>query len=233
MENLSEEFSIIEKEFKNVDKEAITEIVISSLEELMYTVQDFPNEAKIGIMITGSRLGVSGDGVVSEEEKKLICEVYRRFCAKDKINEIIDIIGTEIEDSDYERARKVTELGTDTAMAFLRYVLGFAYIDGMIESDIAEKLDKIFEKTIADSINRAKPLCQHFTMYGFEAEIANWFESLNELGEPVQTLQSILDHYPNKNKNEVQKALNRLVNKDVLNTFDCCGSPMYLLADKE
>lgn len=208
-------FANIENKFEFADEEAITATALSSLGELFDAMGDnFEDNAKFGTMVIGAKLGVAGDGVINAQEKALINEVFGKVW-NGSMDDIYDMVGADIEESDYNMVQMLTQLGNTVAMPFLYYVLSFAYIDGEIEDDVAERLDGLFGMNLlADFIQSGQEEvpAPKIRLTGLEADIVKWFQSDDQL----RPLNDIVAHFPDKSRSEVQKALDSLVDKGVL-----------------
>lgn len=86
---------------------------------------------------------MAGDGIINAQEKELIDEVFGRIC-ESPMEQIYDMVGAEIEESDYSVVESFIKIGNIVAISFLYYVLSFAYIDGIIEDNVDERLDNLF-----------------------------------------------------------------------------------------
>lgn len=212
-------FANIENKFEFADKEEITATAFSSLGEIIEALEGkdgFGDKFLFAIMILGAKLGVAGDGIINDQEKELIEEVFGRIW-NGSIDEIYELIGTEIEDSDYTLVEVLTQLGNVVAMPFLNYVLSFAYIDGEIEDDVAERLDNLFGMNLMvdffqSGLEEVPTPKIRIKFSEFEVEIVKWFQS----DDQVRPFDDIAAHFPEKSRDEVQKVLDSLVDKSVL-----------------
>ena len=215
MGNRSNMFANIENRFEFADKETITATAINSLRHMFDEMEDeFEDNIKFGTMVLGAKLGVAGDGVINAQEKELINEVFSKVW-NGSMDDIYNMLGSDIEDNEYNMVRKLTQLGNDIAMPFLYFVLSFAYIDGEIEDDVAERLDGLFGMNLlADFIQSGQEVvpAPKIRLTGLEADIVKWFQS----DDQARPLNDIVAHFSGKSRGEVQKALDSLVDKGVL-----------------
>jgi hypothetical protein len=230
-------FANLENQFKHASKEELVSTAVGSALELHKALDNGDNGGKTAFMflIIGTRIGVSGDGVINSDEKALIEEVFGKLWQGD-MSTIYDMIGTKSSEGDYEIVSDIVKLGNHIAMPFLRYILSFAYIDGVLEDEVAEKLDSLFgvnflaDFTLSGSAEVPTPKVD---LTDFEAELVGWFQKDGGL----KPLKDIVAQFPGKTKTEVQKALDSLVGKGVLcggaNFADFLGGSLYGLTHCE
>ena len=191
-------FANIENKFAFASEEEIIETALSSMGELIGELSSFDDKIKFYIVILGAKLGVAGDGKINDKEKMLIDTVLDQIWNGDK-EEIYKLVGEALEDSDYGFVENLIQLGNSVAMPLLYYILSFAYIDGVFEDDVAEKLDSLFGMTLMmdffDSDMEEIPT-QKNKLTGFEAEIVAWFQSDDRL----RSLKKIQTHFFNNFK---------------------------------
>ena len=207
-------FANIENKFEFAEKEVIVATALSSLGELFEAIDQMEDQVKFGIMVIGAKLGVAGDGVLNSQEKELIDEVFGRIW-NGSMEEIYDMVGADIQESDYDLVQNITQLGNPVAMPFLYYTLSFAYIDGEIEDDVAERLDGLFGMNLLVDFMQSgeeEVPAPKIRLTGLEAEIVSWFQEDDTL-HPLKDIQA---HFSSKSKAEVQKALDSLVDKGIL-----------------
>lgn len=207
-------FANIENKFEFAEKEEIVATALSSLGELFEAIDQMEDQVKFGIMVIGAKLGVAGDGVLNSQEKELIDEVFGRIW-NGSMEEIYDMVGADIQESDYDLVQNITQLGNPVAMPFLYYTLSFAYIDGEIEDDVAERLDGLFGMNLLVDFMQSgeeEVPAPKIRLTGLEAEIVSWFQEDDTL-HPLKDIQA---HFSSKSKAEVQKALDSLVDKGIL-----------------
>ena len=150
-------FASIEKKFKSAEQDTIVKVALASLEDFFKAfeaVRQLEENFKFGTMVVGARLGVAGDRVVNSQEKELIDEVFGRVW-KGPMEEIYDMVGADIQEGDYEIVKVITRVGNSVAMPYLYYILSFAYIDGKIEDDVAERLESLFSASLLAEISQS------------------------------------------------------------------------------
>lgn len=207
-------FANIENKFEFAEKDEIVGTALSSLGELYEALGSMEDRLKFGIMVIGAKLGVAGDGVLNQQEKELIDEVFGLIWNR-SMDEIYQMVGADIGDDDYNAVEMLTNLGNAVAMPFLYFALSFAYIDGTIEDDVAERLDGLFGiNLLADFIESGQEEvpAPKIRLTGLEAEIVSWFEE----DEDLHPLKEIQAHFAGKSDSEIQEALDSLVEKGIL-----------------
>ena len=207
-------FANIENKFQFASKEEIIVTALDSLSDLLSSLDSFNNQAKFSLMVVGAKLGVAGDGKINDAEKELIDDIFGRVW-KGSMADIYQVVGTPIEENDYSMVKMLTQMGNQVAIPFLHYILSFAYIDEVLEDDVAEKLDELFGMNLmveffnSDLEDVPAPKIK---LVGLEAEIVSWFQSDDQL-HPLKNIQA---HFSNKSKTEVKAALDSLCEKGIL-----------------
>ncbi len=224
-------FANIENKFEFATKDEIVNTALSSISDFLTELDQIglnDDETKLGIMVIGAKLGVSGDGIINNQEKMLIDNVFGRII-KGSLNNIYDMIDSSITEADYDLIATVIQAGNQIAIPLLYYILSFAYIDGKIEDKVAERLDSIFGMSLlVDFIQSGaeEVPAPQIRLTGFEAEIVSWFKQ-NDTLHPLDEIQA---HFYTKSKNEVKKTLDSLVDKGILYGGDNIIYCMYGLA---
>lgn len=207
-------FANIENEFENATKEQIMATAVYKFGEILQAASGFDANSLFAIQVLGAKLGVAGDGKINDQEKELIDDVFSRSY-QGPIEEVYELVGAEIKESDYKAVEMLTKLGNPVAMPFLYYVLSFAYIDGVIEDEVAERLDSIFGMNLlADFfMSGAEEVPPQKAKHdGLEEKIVQWFQSDNQL----RPLDDIVAHFSGHSKEEVKSTLDALVDKGIL-----------------
>ena len=221
-------FANIENKFEFLEKSKITKIALGALGEFMEALEEKDNQVIFGIMILGAKLGVAGDGILNRQEKELIDAVFGRFW-NGSMDEIYEMVNVEIEEKDYNMVEMLTQLGNSFSIPFLYYILSFAYIDGVIEDDVAERLDRLFGMTLLtdfiQSDEKEVTTTRKVQLTDLEAEIVHWFQE-EDTGYPLKNIQA---HFSDRSKKEVQKALDGLVDKGIIWGGDNIIENMYFL----
>lgn len=154
----SEQFGDLENQFKLASKEELVEIATTSARKIIEAFSDGDQGEQISLMLLvfGAKLGLVGDGVINEQERELVNQVFEPLADGD-LSSVYDMIGNEIEESDYELVRVLTEMGNEVVMPFLSFILSFAYIDRVLEDEVAKRLDVLFGlHLLVDSMQNEK-----------------------------------------------------------------------------
>lgn len=216
MYSRSNMFANLENEFEFASKYEVEQKAKESVVLLIRALKDLGVNDKVifGTLIQAISLGTLGDGRISDEEEELIVGAFSPFYNGTRA-ELMELFGEEIDESIYENARLIDKLGPNVALPFLRVVLGFAYIDGVFEDDVAKKLDGIFGMSLlaaffasgAEEVPKPK-----IRLTGLEAEIVQWFRE----DDTLHSLDDIQSHFYGCSKVEVKRALDSLCDKGVL-----------------
>lgn len=158
----------IDKQFKRVTKDELIEKALDSARKIIEAFRDNNQgmELSLRLLVFGAKLGLAGDGVINEAEREFISRVFGPIVDGDVLD-VYDRIGNEIDESDYELVRVLTEKGNDVVMPFLHFILSFAYIDQTLEEEVAKRLEvlfglNVFAEVIQDdqegvSLSKAQP----------------------------------------------------------------------------
>lgn len=207
-------FANVENVFEFAEKDIIEKIAITALKELAEALDPAGAEVQFAYTILGAKLGVAGDGVLNAQEKALIDKVFGIIWKK-PIEEIYEMVEGPINESDYDAVKLLAGFGNHVAKPFLYYTLSFAYIDGKIEDDVASRLDEIYGlNLLADFMQSGQENvpAPKVRLTGLEAEIVCWLREEDEM----YTMQDIKENFSEYPPSEVQRAVNKLVRKDIL-----------------
>lgn len=221
-------FANIENKFQGASEDEIIGTALASLNDMISELSSFDGKAKFIIAIIGAKLGVSGDGEINDKEKMLLNTVFENIW-NGPMDDIYKLVDSPIEEKDYELVQQLTQLGNDVVMPFLYYILSFAYIDGVFEDNVAEKLDGLFGMNLlADFFESGleEVPAPGIKLTGLEAEIAEWFQSDDEL----RKFEDIQSHFPCESAEDLKDALDSLCDKGVLYNVDSFVGSMYGLA---
>ncbi len=207
-------FVYLENEFELAEAEDIVATAIAAIEELVGTLPSFDDKTKFAIAVTGAKLGVSGDGQINAKEKMLIDTVFGQFW-KGSMEQVYELLGAAIAESDYELVKSVIQMGDRAVFQLLRWILRFAYIDEVLEDEIANKLDGLFGMPLmriffASGMKDVPP--RRVKVTPLEAEIVKWFQTHDKL----VPLLDIRIHFSDSSKEEVKAALDNLCAKGIL-----------------
>ena len=227
MKHRSNMFSNIESKFKNATKQEIINTALDSSIDFIEAVPAIENTAKYQAMVVLTRLGVYGDGIISLHEEKLIDLVFGPLWIGPK-EELYEMIAIPIEEADYKLVELFMGLSKKAAIPMLQFILSFAYIDGVIEDDVAERLDSLFGMSLLDSFvqsgHEEVPVTTAVT--SLEDDIVSWFSKDNAMHK----LSDIQSQFSERSHDEIQEALDSLVDKGILIGGPNIVGNMYFLA---
>lgn len=221
-------FANIEDKFRSADKEKIFKVALASIRDFFdafEAIEQLEDNYKFGTMVVGARIGVAGGGRLNSQEKELIDEIFGRVW-KGSMEEVYEMVGANIRDDDYEMVKGITMSGNAVAMPYLYYILSFAYIDGKIEDGIAERLESLFSSNLLAGFFQSgmeEVTAQKIGLSGLEGEIVRWYKEDDKL----RPLNEIQEHFSNRSIDEVQAALDSLVEKDILMCAETIVGKMY------
>ncbi len=221
-------FANIEDKFRSADKEKIFKVALASIRDFFDAfdaIEQLEDNYKFGTMVVGARIGVAGGGRLNSQEKELIDEIFGRVW-KGSMEEIYEKVGADIRDDDYEMVKGITQVGNAVAMPYLYYILSFAYIDGKIEDGIAERLESLFSANLLAGFFQSgmeEVPAQKIGLSGLEGEIVRWYKEDDKL----RPLNEIQEHFSSRSDDEVQAALDSLVEKDILMCAETIVGKMY------
>ena len=203
-------FRNLEKEFQFASKEALVDMALESVVELSVGCKEagFGDDIFKNFMLLGVKMSVARQGALNNDEKYIIDEVFGKLIAGG-LDTIYEIANEESGESDYEMLERILEVGDVVAMPLLYLILAFAYIDGTIEDDFAERLDRIYNLTM------------HLTE--LESDVVEWFEAY----EGLHTLVEIVARFKGVKESELRNAIDNLIDRGVLFSCDTITGPKY------
>lgn len=207
-------FTNEEYRFKYASESELIDLANQYFQELLADMSIIPNESKVGILVLGAQLGVAGDQKLDPREKRMIESIFGKF-VNSGMETMLELVMQEITDKTYQLLQIILKIGHRFAIPFLRYILCFAYADGVFEDSVADKLDGMFGMSLlvefANSGEENVPAPQ-ITLTGLEAEIVRWFGQEDQL----RSVNDIHAHFSHKSKTEVDAALESLCEKNIL-----------------
>lgn len=221
-------FAQVENKFKFATESEITDIAFLSLDELIEVIPDEEIKVKFTMILLGAKLGVAGREKITEKEKRLVDKIFGRIY-NGPMEKVYDSLNGAITEKDYDLVRSFILLYSQAALPYLHFILSFAYVDDVFEDDVAERLDGIFGFSLMTALftgDLDEENTPQIQLVGIEAEIAQWFQSHDELKQ----LRDIQAHFSHKSKIEVKTALEHLCEKGVLYSIDTFAGNMYGLA---
>lgn len=227
-------FANIENKFKFASKDEITATAIDSASKLIKPLYNPSNPTTfVMTLIVGAKLGAFGDEIINDEEKELIDAVFGNLFGN-AMDSIYLGIKTKIEDRDYNVVEAVTKGGYEVSMAYLGFILSFAYIDGSFEDSVAEHLDNIFGMTLlTDFIMSGKQQVPtpEIEITKLQAELIDWFKS-ERSNRVLIPFDDVAKHFPNYPRDEVKNAMDDLLQIGIMNGGDNVINCMYSLEDE-
>lgn len=231
MSNRGNIFANFEHHFEFGTQQEIEQLTVDAADELtqeLLNTGGISGEAIYVLLIMGAQIGTMADGVLSEKEKHLIKSVF------DTLYDDIDInsVYADIEnygDIEYDTLTMIVQLGNSVAIPLLGYILGMTYIDGKLRDDIGQELENIFSMNLLqffiESGQEEVPAPQ-VRLTETEGEIVKFIEE----SHTMMKAKDLRAHFSYFSLGELDKALNSLCEKDILQyTDNIIGGPYYLL----
>ena len=129
--------------------EELKEEAIKHTKEIMETVNQIPNMTDTifaAILAAGIRIAVFGDGEISDKEKSLV----EAFCSEvfgDAALEIFwELIKHPVGEQSYKIVEDLFQMSNMTGMQFCNFIMCFAYVDGVFEQEVSQRLSDIVNK---------------------------------------------------------------------------------------
>lgn len=138
------------KLYKNEFRGLSTKQIYTKMREITILLCELFEEVELGgslggqILFVAANIGISGDGILTENEKELIDVVFEGIVKGPK-DVLYDMLVEPIKDNTYDIIKKIIDIrhsGVNNLL--LLFIIGFAIIDGKIEEDIEKKLDSIY-----------------------------------------------------------------------------------------
>ena len=221
----SNAFANLENKFESLSAEELISSAFDSMYEFYAFLDGLDDDIKFCIILSGARLGVSGDGIINEQEKIIVDRLFGEIW-QGPIERIYEELERELGDGDYGVVKKLTDGGSCVALPYLNFILSFAYIDGVFEDEVAEKLDKLYGMILLSEFLQSGSEdfpSQTLTLTGINAKIVEWFRSHDEL----RTARDVCSHFKNTPAAEVKRALDYLCDKGVFYNIDTVAGKMY------
>lgn len=205
-------FAQIESKFQSASEEELRKVALHSMANLLGALQMLDDQTRNAVLITAIRLGVAGDGILNDPEKRLIDAVFEGTYPG-PMEDIYANIGTEIGETDYTFVWRLAQASPDISLPLLTFILSFAYVDGVFEEDVAERLDDIYNVSVfTDPADREEAPDPESELTGLDAAIAAWFRENDRL-HPFDEITARFSDWPEE---EVQAALERLCELEIL-----------------
>lgn len=227
----------IENEFKGLSKEKLAELATEYAVEIINEIQSDDPQLLFGILITGAMIGVCGDGVISSEEKYIACKVFREIFSVDE-DTLMDILNNELNEGKYSTISAVIELGINVSLPLLRFIMCFAYVDGVLEKDVEEKIESIFGMhLLADFFMSGQesvpaPEEEFSCLENRILEIVNNADDYPDLIDDqfmAGTIEHVCAELDDVSNDEIIKAINSLCEKGIISKMETITGTLLLI----
>jgi hypothetical protein len=182
----------------------------------------------INILIIAARLGISStNGKLNDSERRLAEAIFGGISEK-HYEEAVSLMGQKVTDDDYRCVDFVCELETDAAMAFLKMILGFAYIDECVDDTVLDKLDRKFGMVLLSDFLHSgqesvpEPMVR---LTDCENEIFEWIDANGD--SILMLFDEIKKHFNQYSEVELKEILDSLCEKDVLTALPSALGTLY------
>ena len=217
-------FANIECKFKYATEEEILESIPKSGQGILQSGLDVNILGNVLQMCTHFSLG--GKGKLSDKQKKAVDIFLGTFLASGSVDDMYDDLSKEIDESHYNLISAMAQLNPRSALAVLHYILALIYIDGTLDDEKAEFLDRTFGQALLMNFLQSGeeevpgPFVQ---LSGLDADIAKYFEE----NDPLVTYEDVCEQFPNADRDAVKKSLDYLLEEEFLYLADTAVGKMY------
>lgn len=140
----SEIFTKIESQFIGCSQAELTQKTKAAFSDLIGVLNEkFPKNTVFVALVVCAKLGVAQHGSISDAEKNLANATFG-FIPNKGMDTLYETIASEIDEDDYEVPKIFAGMGKYVAIPALCLTLGFAYVDGMVNPAVLDKLDEIY-----------------------------------------------------------------------------------------
>ena len=167
---------------------------------------------------------------LSSAERKFAKDFFSKFIEDCDVDHTYEVLQTPVDEKFYSALPLLITEYPEAALHFFLVILSFALVDGVVEDDLAQKLETIF----------AIPLMVHFSQSGLEsvpdveesvqisltdleAQIVEFYQKNNSM----QCVDDIAAALPSYNKSSLVRALNSLCDKGVLKKVSMALGDLY------
>lgn len=167
-----------------------------------------------------------GDKVTLSDKQKKAVDVFLGTMVNGDINGLYNDMSRKITDNHTSVITALGQLPPDTALAVLHYILAHVYIDGKLDDERAEFLDKTFGQALLMNFLQSGeeevpgPFVQ---LSGLDADIGQYFDE----NDPLMTFDDVCKQFPDADRDAVKKSLDYLVEEEVLYIADTAVGKMY------
>ena len=217
-------FANIECKFKYADEETILDTIKESGSAIINS--DIDIDPARALLIFGACFGLGCKGALSKKQKKAI-DVFFSTIVNGDLFPVYKILSEPMSERQINvSANLIQLLPSETAIAVLHYILGYAYIDGGLDDERAEFLDSTFGQALLMNFFQSGeeevpgPFVQ---LSGLDADIAQYFDE----NDPLLTFDDVCEQFPDADRDAVKKSLDYLVEEEVLYLADTAVGKMY------
>ncbi len=225
---------LYKSEFKGLSTEEIINKMIGIRDTLIEEIEDMQlgDQASVGLLIIAARIGVSGDGKLTEKEKRLVDAVFGGIV--NSIESFYEEVVKPVGDETYSIFKNITLLRRhELNTMLLCFIIGFAVIDGKIETEIEDKLDNAFGLHFLgqffNSGLESVPVVNddEDELDEFEEEIVNYFRK----NKGILTLEKLAKKFNNIPKGDLKDMLDDMLNRGILSGGDAIIDCTYFLEE--
>ena len=228
-------FANIENEIKKLNKD---DLINYSKEFLKDLIEPFTNNSKLFTLIVfqGMRFGLMGDGKINDVEKEFLKKWFITVLKVPYDEEAEHNTSIPIDEEDY----KILEQTLSTVgkryptwgITYLKFILVFAYCDGVFEEDVAKRLDGIFGMTLlvdffASGMSEVPKPTHEVGVSKIEKELLEHI--IKTSGGPMK---DIISKFPHLSKETIEEVLDSLANKGLIDKIEnIINAPWYVSND--
>ena len=234
MTNRGNLFANIENEYREMSLEDLKTDARENLEKLILGAQAQGQNLQAAVMMSLScaDIGLENKSELTEPEKSLISAVFHPLLNMTD-DELYDILCRPSDPQLDVILPAVSKLGNTVAIPVLHLVLCFAYADGEISDELAQKLENylgvnLIAEFFQSGAESVPSQTVSNTLSELEAQIVLWFKETGTLHGPDETQA----HFSASSSKDVQRALEHLRELDILFGGPDLFGNLYGLADE-
>ena len=141
--------------FKQVDfmpgatTEELKDKAIQHAGELMSVLNNIPNmNDMVFIKIFSAGIRIAVDGKINDREMELITAFFNEICTGVPTETFTEIIEDPVDDRAYKIVEDLFQMSPQIGMSFCNFIMCFAYVDGVFEDEVSQKLSDIVTNSI-------------------------------------------------------------------------------------
>lgn len=224
MYNRSNMFANIECKYKYATEEEILDSIPRSGQGILQSGLDLEMLGNVLQMCT--HFGLGGKGKLSDKQKKAVDIFLGTFLASGSVDDMYDDLSCDIDEGHYNLISALAQLDPQSAMAVLHYILALVYIDGTLDDEKAEFLDRTFGQALLMNFLQSgeeEVPGPFVSLSGLEADIAKYFDE----NDPLLSLDQICELFPDADRDDVEESLENLLQEEILYKADTAIGSMY------